>query len=220
MSALCLILFTCIAAFWFLSKEYPTLFGIYVPVCAVRKVTRKALIALTLISGVILSPITDVSSNILAHAGADTMDSYTFMTVLLSSFMVLSLLEFFSIKGSAVYALLGAIEAVAVISGNGGGGVWFISFLAAPVMAFVLSFLIRLILMLTLGRTHIHLLTLSYYLRHAVIAGMFLTALASGLNWGGFLMAGTALLSGMPVVTVAVVAAALLLMSLMREDSD
>ena len=123
MSALCLILFTCIAAFWFLSNEYPTLFGIYVPVCAVRRITLKSIVAVTLLAGVLLSGMADVSASILANTGAGSMDCYTLMIVLLSSMIVLTLLKFLSIKGSAVYALLGAMEAEAIVSGHGGGAV-------------------------------------------------------------------------------------------------
>ena len=221
MSALCLILFTAVAAFWFLTNEYPTLFGIYVPVCAVRRITLKTIVAVALLAGVLLSGMTDVSANILANTDAGAMDCYTLMLVLISSLIILALLKFFSIKGSAVYALLGAMEAEAIIAGNGGGASWLLSFLAAPVLAFTLSFLIRAVLRLTLGRTHIHLLTLSDHLRKAVIAGLFLTALALGLNWGGFLMSGTPLSGEMPFLTVAVVAVAIIVMSsVMREESD
>lgn len=221
MSALCLILFTAVAAFWFLANEYPTLFGIYVPVCAVRRITLKTIVAVALLAGVLLSGMTDVSANILANTDAGAMDCYTLMLVLISSLIILALLKFFSIKGSAVYALLGAMEAEAIIAGNGGGASWLLSFLAAPVLAFTLSFLIRAVLKLTLGRTHIHLLTLSDHLRKAVIAGLFLTALALGLNWGGFLMSGTPLSGEMPFLTVAVVAVAIIVMSsVMREESD
>lgn len=221
MSALCLILFTCIAAFWFLSNEYPTLFGIYVPVCAVRRITLKSIVAVTLLAGVLLSGMADVSASILANTGAGSMDCYTLMIVLLSSMIVLTLLKFLSIKGSAVYALLGAMEAEAIVSGHGSGAVLLISFLAAPVMAFVLSFFIRSVFRLTLGRTRIHLLTLSYYLKHAVIVGIIITALALGLNWGGFLMAGTPMSNETPVLTVALVAIAIIVMSsIMREESD
>lgn len=221
MSALCLILFICIMAFWFFFNEYQTLFGIYEQACAVRRVSLKVIVPVILISGVILSPLTDVAANICVHTNIPSMDCYTFMVVLLSSLIVLSLLKFFSIKGSAVYAILGAMEADAIISGNGGGGIWLISFLAAPVLAFVLSFIIRLVIRLTLGRTHLHLLILSNYLRLAIIVGLFLTAMAFGMNWGGFLMAGTSLSGEMPVVAVAVIAVAITFMSsMMSKESD
>ena len=54
-------------------------------------------------------------------------------------------------------------------------------------MAFALSWLIRAVLKVIFFRTNIHLVTLSFYMRHLVIAGVVLLLAGLGLNWGGLL---------------------------------
>lgn len=224
MGSFCLILFVCVAAFWFLANEYPTLFGIYVPACAVKRLTFKIIVSLTLLLSVLISGISDVTSNLSARFGDLSMDCQSMMVVVLSSLIVLILLKIFGIRGSAAYALIGGMEACRVGMGHGGNLSWFLSFLCAPVMALALSYVVSLLLRKTLSRSHIHLLTLSYHMRLAVIFCLILTAFALGVNWGGFLMVGAA--SSMssalsPFIVLAVLASALVTMSpFMREMSD
>ena len=71
-------------------------------------------------------------------------------------------------------------------------------------MAFALSALIRAAFRRFLAGTRIHMITLSYYMRHAVIVCLILTAVALGLNWGGLLsgVAGLISMSGAYGLTV------------------
>ena len=64
-----------------------------------------------------------------------------------------------------------------------------IALIVAPLIAFALSALIRLLLRLIISKANAHLITLSYYMRFAVIISMILSTVAIGLNWGG-LMSG------------------------------
>ena len=204
MPVICLISFVCVAALWFLSNEYPTLFGIYLPTCVLRRVTFKIIVAVTLVAAVLLSGISDVEDNVRTLFGLAGIDCLSLLIVLLSSLIVLTVLKMFSVRGSAVYALLGGLEAYCISIGNDGDVLWALAFLIAPLTAFVLSCFISRMLRLAFGKSHIHLLTLSFYMRHAVIAGIVLTAFAVGINWGGFLMAGASVVQGGPATAIVV----------------
>lgn len=222
MGSVCLILFVCVAAFWFLANEYPTLFGIYVPVCAVKRLSFKFIVSATLLLSVFISGIADVSLNLLARFGGWSADCHSMIVVVLSSLIVLILLNIFGIKGSAVYALIGGMEACRSGMGYGGNISWFLSFLCAPLIALAVSYVVSLLLRKTLARSRIHLLTLSYHMRLTVISCLILTAFALGLNWGGFLMAGAVSSTALsPFIVFALLAFALVTMSpFMREMSD
>lgn len=213
MPVLCLISFVCVAALWFLSNEYPTLFGIFLPACALRRFTFKATVAVTLVVAVLFSGISDVALNVREDFILADMDCQSVLVVLLSALIVLTVLKMFSVRGSAVYAVLGGLEAYCISVGNNGSIYWMGSFLAAPVAAFAVSYLLSRIFRIAFGKSHIHLLSLSFYMRIAVIADIVLTAFAVGLNWGGFLMAGVsfvpegqaaAIVTGVLVLSIAV----------------
>ena len=116
-----------------------------------------------------------------------SLDCKDVFIVLLSSMIVLSTLLFFSVKGSATYALIGALSACALMRVGDLQWSYALPLLAAPVMAFALSALIRAAFRRFLAGARIHMITLSYYMRHAVIICMVLTSVALGLNWGGLL---------------------------------
>jgi DNA-binding CsgD family transcriptional regulator len=109
--------------------------------------------------------------------------------LLLGAFLPLVILNFFGLKGSSVYAVLGALSAYSLNMGFAGSGmvVCLFSIIAALVVAFVISYLIRYILRNIFSHVNLHLITLSFYMRHAVIVGVILLSAGLGLNWGGFL---------------------------------
>ena len=224
MITLCLILFLSVAALWFFSNEYPSLFGIYVPTCVLKRVYFKVIVSVFLLGAVYLSAYGDVRTSLISHFSSSALDCYSLMVTVLSALITLFVLKMFSLTGAAVYALLGSMEAYVITSGYASDAHLLLSFLAAPVISFVLSAFLRYMCRLLFDRTHIHLITLSYYLRFAVIAGLAVTAFAVGLNWGGFLFAGAHMLgvaenSGWVVIaTVAVIL--ICLSSLMRNESD
>lgn len=186
MSILCLILFLAVVSLWFFANEYPVLFGAYATARAVRRPYFKFIVASCLTGALFLVRPAEVSA----------IDSKSLLIVLMSALIILLVLKKLSINGSAVYAVLGALEAWRISSGHEPDYGMVFSFLAAPVLAFCISALMRWIFRSVLDRMHIHLITLSYYMSFAVVAGLILLAFALGLNWGGFLAAGVEMIAG------------------------
>jgi DNA-binding NarL/FixJ family response regulator len=195
-----------------------------VPARAVRRLYFKVIAAVCIILGVSVSAAGGVQKSLMNHVSPLRMDCQALITVLISALIILSVLKRFRINASCVYAVLGALEAWMITSGNDTDYGLPVSFIVAPVVAFALSALMRLVFRLTLDRTRIHLITLSYYMRYAVIAGLILLAFASGLNWGGFLAAGASLIAGSQSalwVTVTVLLLSVISLSpFMRDESD
>lgn len=212
MTVICLILFMCVAALWFLANEYPVLFGIFVPTCTLRRHLSMMIVFITLLFSVFLSHTGDISGDLSSLAGDDVFDSQSVLIMLLSALIVLTVMKVSGLKGPAVYALWGGIEACRISAGHEISYRWLLSFAAAPILAFVLSYLINRILKKTVRKSNIHLLTLSYHMRNAVIACLVLTAFALGLNWGGFLTGAGYVLSGSgsPLPVVMILAAVIL----------
>ena len=224
MTSVCLILFLAVASLWFFSNEYPTLFGVYVPARAVRRLYFKVIAAVCIILGVSVSAAGGVQESLMSHVSPLRMDCQSLITVLISALIILSVLKRFGINASAVYAVLGALEAWMITSGNDADYGLLVSFIVAPVVAFAMSALMRLLFRLTLDRTHIHLITLSYYMRHAVIAGLVLLAFALGFNWGGFLAAGASMIAGnqssLWAIAIILLLSIMSLSPFMRDESD
>lgn len=224
MSTMCIILFVSIAAIWFFHYEYPVVFGLYVPVRALRRIIFKILVALSLISGVLLSRYADVATSLTDYWGFSAIDCQSLLILLISSLIILAVLRIFSINGTALYAILGAMEAYRIALGHNAGAQILVSIIIAPVFAFAISALLRYIFRLTLDRCNIHLITLSYYLRWVVILGVLLTALSIGINWGGFIDAEASLIDPLaPIMLIAVLVIGLVMMmfaSVIRDESD
>lgn len=221
MTTLCIILFVSIAAIWFFHYEYPAVFGLYVPVRALRRLVFKILVALSLVSGLLVSGYGDVSISLSQYWGHVSIDCQSLIILIVSSLIILAVLRMFSVSGAAVYAFMGAIEAYRITSGQSGTGQQLLSILIAPVFAFVISAVLRYIFRRTLGRSNVHLITLSYYMRWAVIAGVILTSFAIGLNWGGFLTAGSSLINpSAPVMPICAVVIGLVMMIFAPVISD
>lgn len=196
MQPLCLILFLCAAALWFFTNEYDTLFGVFKPTCAVRRGSFIAIVSVFLLSAVWISSDGAVANAVQVGLSVISLESKDVFIVLLSSMIVLSVLLFFSVKGSATYAIIGALAACGLMRGEGVQWQYVLPFLAAPVMSFALSALIRVAFRRFLVGARIHMITLSYYMRHTVIVCMILTAVAIGLNWGGLLSGVAGLIGG------------------------
>lgn len=224
MTNLCLILFLAVVVLWFFTNEYPTLFGAYVSARAVKRLHFKTIAAVFLIGAVLLAGLGVVRSSMTVQVASSCIDCQSLIIVLISSLIILAVLKRFSINGSVVYAVLGAFEAWLIVTGNETDFRVILSFVAAPAFAFLVSALLCLVLEKTLGRTHMHLISLSYYMRFAVIAGLALLAFALGLNWGGFLSVGASLIVGQQssvwVIILVLVISMIALATFMRDESD
>ena len=184
-----LILFLSTAALWFFTSEYGTLFGVYRPTCAVGDKELRCMVHILLLVTIWICAKGPVACSVYNHIGYRSIDCRSTIVVMMATLIVLLTLKLFSVKGSFVYAFLGSLSAYWIMRGGSPVTDWgyLLSFVAAPLMAFVLSAVLRSVFRYVFMRKRVHMITLSYYMRHAVILSIVLTALALGLNWGGFL---------------------------------
>lgn len=184
-----LILFLSTASLWFFTSESAAVFGVYRPTCAMGEKTFRWVVVLGFTLALWLCCDGPVASAVYDHIGYRSIDSRSSMVVMMGTFIVLLTLKLFSVKGSFIYAFLGALSAYWIWRGGSPVTDWsfLLSFVAAPLMAFVLSAALRSVLRFVFKRVKVHMITLSYYMRHAVIVSVLLTVLAVGLNWGGFI---------------------------------
>ena len=120
------------------------------------------IVCLAMVSAIMLSAGGDVRECLSDYTAAVSIDSKSLLIVLISSLIILLTLKRFSVNASAVYAVLGALEAWRITSGHVPQYSMILSFVAAPIVAFVLAAVLRWLFKIFLGRTHIHLITLSY----------------------------------------------------------
>ena len=184
-----LILFLSTASLWFFASESAAVFGVYRPTCAMGEKAFRWVVVLGFTLALWLCCDGPVASAVYDHIGYRSIDSRSSMVVMMGTFIVLLTLKLFSVKGSFIYAFLGALSAYWIRRGGSPVTDWsfLLSFVAAPLMAFVLSAALRSVLRFVFKRVKVHMITLSYYMRHAVIVSVLLTVLAVGLNWGGFI---------------------------------
>ena len=180
-------------------------------------------VVIGLLATLFLSASGPVATSIYDHVGYKSIDPRSSMVVIMTAFIALLTLKLFSVKGSFVYAFLGSLAAYWIMRGGSPVIDWgfLVSFVAAPLMAFVLAAVLRLILRHVFKSVHIHMITLSYYMRLAVVLSIFLTVLAVGLNWGGFLCGIGAMVHESRVVmltSLAVVGAISLIMLNINRD--
>lgn len=224
MTIFCIILFLALASLWFFTNEYPALFGIYVSVYAVKRVYFKMIVAASLIAAAAFCGTSGFNPILAGLSDEFGFGCQEVMVMILSSLIVLVVLRIFSVTGSVIYAVLGAYAAYLIYSGCRLDHSLVLSFIAAPVLSFLLASCFRWLCRITLDRCHIHLITLSYYMRIAVVVSLILTGVAVGLNFGGFMLAGISLMSesSLPVwivMAVFIISVAALSPS-MREESD
>ena len=188
MLLLCFIILTVVVCFWFYAREYDVLFGVYGQTFAVKRITFSILVSASLLAAVWASSI-DYTVTYADSLPMCCVTEDTLPVIILSAVLVLGILELFGIRGSVIYAVLGAIAACSLAGSETVSVDWHsvLSFIAAPVMAYVLATLIRLLLTVIFRRAHIHMVRLSAIMRHVVLAGLILMAVAFGFNWGGFL---------------------------------
>ena len=216
MGIFCLILFMSAVSLWFFTNEQDTLFGVYSPTCAIRTGNLHRVVLLFFLPALFISAKGSVAASAFTHIGPVSMDCSSVLLALMSSFIILLTLKFFSIKASVVYAFVGALAAWSLVDGQGLERGFMMSFIGAPVMAFILSAGLRALLRGIFSRTHIHMITLSHYMRLIVIICIILTAAAVGFNWGGFVTGVGHMIASEKVVVVLAVAIAAIFMILSR----
>lgn len=205
---------------WFFTNEQDTLFGVYSPTCAIRTGNLHRVVLLFFLPALFISAKGSVAASAFTHIGPVSMDCSSVLLALMSSFIILLTLKFFSIKASVVYAFIGALAAWSLVDGQGLERGFMMSFIGAPVMAFILSAGLRALLRGIFSRTHIHMITLSHYMRLIVIICIILTAAAVGFNWGGFVTGVGCMIAGEETVTVSAVVIAAVFMVVSRFASQ
>jgi DNA-binding NarL/FixJ family response regulator len=220
MGIFCLILFMSAVSLWFFTNEQDTLFGVYSPTCAIRSRNLHRVVLLFFLPALFMSVKGPVAVSVFSHLGPASMDCSSVLLALMSSFIILLALKFFSIKASVVYAFIGSLAAWNIVAGQGVEGGFMMSFIGAPVMAFILSAGLRALLRGIFTRSHIHMITLSHYMRLLVIACIILTAAAVGFNWGGFVTGAAHMIGGEEIVPVLAVVIAAVFMVVSRFDTQ
>lgn len=216
MGIFCLILFMSAVALWFFTNEQSTLFGVYSPTCAIRSRDMHLVVLLFFLPTLFFSGRGPVAVSMTQHLGQVSMDCSSVLLVLMASFIILLALKFFSIKASVVYVSAGALAAWNLASGQELDRGFLMPFLAAPVMAFVLSAGIRALLRGIFSRIKTHMIILSHYMRLAVIFCIAVTAAAVGFNWGGFVTGVGHIIGDGGVAAVSAVIIAVIFMLLSR----
>ena len=190
MNLLCLILLVSAVMLWFAFAEYGSLFGVYYPTCAIRHRNFPPVVFVFMIAAVLFSGYSGISDTMTGAIQSAVIDCRSAFVLLLSSFITLLALRFFSIRASVVYALLGALTAHMFSTTDAYSLKWgfVLSFIAAPVVAYVISLVLSLLLKAIFSRLNLHIIKLAYYMRSVVVVCVILTAIALGFNWGGFLV--------------------------------
>ena len=209
MNLFCLILFLSVTALWFFTNEYGTLMGVYEPTCAIPRRTLGWIVS----AGLLLAlwhcgkGAGDVGK-VLHESTTGTLACLDIVFMTLSVLIVLTVMSFFRIRGSAGWAILGSLSAFNIMTGEGFHPGWShaLSFIAAPVMSFALSALILKIFKLIFSKVRMHMITISYYMRLLVIISIILTIYTLGLNWGGLLFGIGNMINGDNVHVVSVLA--------------
>lgn len=228
MDILCLILFLSTAALWFFANEYSTLSGVYGPTCTMRHREFNWLVLIVLLSSLAMihNGSNAVGESLKECCGNNRIDCRIMLPALMSSLIVLTILKFFGIKGSIIYALLGALAGYWTVSGGGSSYNWrfCLSWIAAPFMAFAVAAAVRALLRMVFSRVKVHMIKMSYYMRIVVILCIILTLLALGLNWGGMLYGIGDMIAGKSTVRICTISittlAVLLFLHLGKTQND
>lgn len=203
MGVFTLILLVLTAALWFFIYEFDGVFGVYYPTCAVRRHVFSVVVLIALIAGICLSRISGMSGLVLQSFSYQSLNMESVILILLASLISLRVLRLSSVTGSIALAMTGAIMAYSLTISKEVCDIHFIlSFIVAPVLAFILSYLLMSGLRAIFTRVKPHLILLSYYMRFAVIAGIVLSAGAVGLNWGGYVIGVSEMVEGVSLTLV------------------
>lgn len=195
-----LILFALMAIIWFMVEEFPTLSGLYVPTCAAKSRNMLIITSFAISLCIIILPAGIPSSNIFSHIGTEGLEtSYTAISIL-STIIVLALLKASGMKGSFLYAFIGALLVcdAAAVNAEYQTVRYFLTILASALAAFILSAGLSLLFKYTIASKRVHLIRLAARMRGVIILLIILSGLALGLNWGGFLKEIGAYIYGMP----------------------
>lgn len=220
-----LILLLLAAAVWFAVVEAPALFGLYEQAHSLRRWVFALVVSLTVVVFMMAVPDGGVAEGLSVRHAALQAEGMTLLVVILASFLSLLLLKMLSFNGSVIYAVLGAFGACALKtegSFQGGALSYILSFVAAPLLSFASAWLIARLLRSAFRRSNIHLITLSHYLRIAVICVTMVSAAAVGVNFGEFLkgLSSLADMPGMPLVAAAGIVLFLLLTFMLRNTEN
>ena len=224
MNVLAVILLVLSVALWFCHCEYDGLFGVYYPTSAVRQASFPFFVLVPFIIGATFSLNAGISDVLVNSFAISSLSTESLAMILLASFITLGILKFFTINGSILLAVSGALAAYVLSTAASfpRSGV-LLSFLAAPVLSFVLSYLLTAIQKAIFARLKMHLITQSYYMRNAVVLGVILISMSLGLNWGGFILGVVELMTPgyvMCVVALSIITSLILLKIRQRRDSE
>ena len=224
MNVLAVILLVLPVALWFCHCEYDGLFGVYYPTSAVRQASFPFFVLIPFLSGAVLSRNAGISDVLVNSFAISSLGTEPLVMILMASFITLGILKFFAINGSIILALSGALAAFLISTASTFPSSGFMmSFLAAPVLSFLLSFLFTRIQKAIFAKLKMHLITQSYYMRNAVVLGVILISVSLGFNWSGFILGFVGFLVPgyvMYVVSLLIISSLILLKIRKRRNSE
>lgn len=189
MDILTVILLVLSVSLWFCHNEYDGIFGVYYPTSAVRQASFPFFVLIPLLLGATLSHNAGISDVLVNSYAISSLGTESLAMILLASFITLGILKLFTVNGSVIMAISGALTAYLISTASTLPRSGFmLAFLAAPVLAFVLSYLFTRIQKAIFTRLKMHLITQSYYMRNAVVLGVVLISMSLGLNGGGIIL--------------------------------
>ncbi|MGM9736532.1 MAG: helix-turn-helix transcriptional regulator [Candidatus Cryptobacteroides sp.] len=194
-----LISFTAIAVLWFLFEEYPALFALYIPTYAVSDRKMAMIAGAILAASILFIPEGFMGSALIREESVASPNASVIAIAILSSLLVLALMKLAGFGGSFLYTCVAALQICygTVGSGESHAVLLFVTMLAATVAAFAISALLSILFKYTIAGKRVHLIRLASRMRGVVIVLIILMAVATGLNWGGFLSALGKSLSGL-----------------------
>lgn len=193
-------------SFWFILKEYPTLYGIVVPTCILRRKVFKTMVIISMAAASVIAACSVQDDGPAVTRTCNTALVHT--TVLASSLLTLMLLEYMGIPSSAALAVSGAMEASALVAvpGYGLDLLPLLYYGGAVASTLCLSALLYLAIRWLICHSDVHMLRLSEYMRIALVCAVVVLSLGVGFNYGGFFSAMLHSAAGRTFILIAVTA--------------
>ncbi|MGM9737453.1 MAG: LuxR C-terminal-related transcriptional regulator [Candidatus Cryptobacteroides sp.] len=201
-----LIFLACIVSFRYILKEYPSVYGVIIPTCVLRRRVFKTLVIVSASLAALLAAFSASRSGVPAFSSSYA--PFVYAVVAVSALLSVFAFEYMGIPSSAALAVYGALEGARIMvtpgySSSAGSLLFWVAALAGVTL---LSFLTYIFLRSLIRNSDIHFLRLSEYMRYAVILAVVLLSAGIGYNYGDFI-AGIMDGLAMPYVSIPAVVA-------------
>ncbi|MGM9742034.1 MAG: LuxR C-terminal-related transcriptional regulator [Candidatus Cryptobacteroides sp.] len=187
MAAAIMISLACVVSFWYILKEYPSLYGVIIPTCVLRRRLFKVIV-------IVSASFAASFAAFVAHRGGVALfpsgtATYVYAVTAVSALLAVFALEFMGIPSSAALAVFGAVEGARIMAVQYYSPDYaaLLFWAVAAVSVTLLSLLVYTALRWLIRHTKVHFLKLSEYMRYAVIIAVILLSAGIGYNYGDFI---------------------------------